>query len=367
MWNWVELIAIAAGGGATALVCLDARRIGTKLGILAEPDKERRLHIRPTPQVGGIAILTGLILWAILSFLILRVKEPKLLLISIACAFGVGGLGLIDDRVGLSPVTRIFTIFLVVGGVFAIDSDLISTYLNWGSFEPSTISPLLYVPLMALASGGVVNAVNMADGQDGVVGSMFVTWTISLMLCTEGTSQAIAAMLCLSSLIFLVFNLRGKIFLGDCGSYGVTFVLGLLVTLAHARGQVSLETVMVWFFIPIADCIRLLVTRPLRGGSPFKGDRDHFHHRLELKMGKHKGLMCYASAVAMSSLVAALAPRFALVCLCLLSAFYFSFAWLTESKAVEPKKVDDLSATQKGNIVPLMEARSALNGRRGAA
>jgi UDP-GlcNAc:undecaprenyl-phosphate GlcNAc-1-phosphate transferase len=149
--------------------------------------------------------------------------------------------------------------------------------------------------------------------------------------------------------VFLFFNLRGKLFLGDCGSYGVTFALGLLVALAHARGEVPLETVIVWFFIPVADCLRLLISRPLRGMSPFESDRDHFHHRLEDKLGKNQGLATYAATVAVSSLVATLDPRFALVCLCVLSAFYFSFAWLTDANTVAVSKPE---SGQDGVVAP---------------
>ena len=136
-----------------------------------------------------------------------------------------------------------------------------------------------------------------------------------------------AALVLGSSLIFLAFNLGGRLFLGDCGAYGVTFVFAMLAIGAHAQGHVSIETIVVWFFIPVIDCLRLLISRPLRGRSPFDGDCDHFHHRLEDKLGKQFGLLAYAGMVGFSSLAATLYPTFALQCLVILSAFYFSFAW----------------------------------------
>jgi UDP-GlcNAc:undecaprenyl-phosphate GlcNAc-1-phosphate transferase len=151
------------------------------------------------------------------------------------------------------------------------------------------------------------------------------------MLITTGAVHAIALSLMALSLVVLGFNLAGKLFLGDCGTYGVSFIFGLLATAVHAQGTVPLEVVVVWFFIPVADCIRLVLTRAWRRTSPFVGDRDHFHHRLEDKMGQHGGLACYLGAGAVSSIVASLEPRFALVCLILLTSFYFSFAFLTDS------------------------------------
>jgi UDP-GlcNAc:undecaprenyl-phosphate GlcNAc-1-phosphate transferase len=220
-----------------------------------------------------------------------------------------------------------------LGVAFVIEPGFVSKMLNWGSFAPTKIALFPYCLLMILTAVGLVNAVNMADGQDGVVGSMFAVWAGCLALVSTGTAQAAALVLFLASLVFLAFNLRGKLFLGDCGTYGVTFVIGLLAALAHARGGVSLETVIVWFFVPVVDCLRLLITRLMRGRSPFEGDRDHIHHRLEDEMGKTKGFMTYAGAVASTSLLSTLEPKFALVSLTLVAAFYLSYARLTDGRS----------------------------------
>lgn len=361
--NAFFLIAAAA---MAAFVCANALKIGTALGVLSEPDTDRRLHRYPTPQIGGMAILAGLLIMVGGAYTLSATADVRLLAVVGLCGLGIGAVGFADDQTGLSPGARIIMIFVFAGAAFWIDPEMISPTLNWGSFVPTSIPAWLYLPLLALMFGGLVNSANMADGQDGIVGSMFVVWTACLALVSSGTSRDIALVLCVSSTVFLGFNLRGKLFLGDCGSYGVTFVIGLLATLAHARGQLSIETIMVWFFIPVADCLRLLITRPLRGMSPFLGDRDHFHHRLELKMGKQKGLACYASTVTASSIIATLAPRFALVDLCILSAFYFSFAWLTDSTAATPIQARS-SFTDHGNMIAINSNRSSEDRRQGAA
>ncbi len=320
---------------------------------MAHPDRQRRLHRRPTPQVGGIAIILGLIAWLAIRYCLDGHAERPLLVAIVLCAAGVGLVGFEDDQHETSPLSRVLLLLVFMGVAFAIDSQFIASALNWGSFNPTPIPVGAYLLLMGLTVVGVVNAVNMAYGQDGVVGSMYVVWS-GCLIVSGGLSAAIAGVLFALSLVFLGFNLRGKIFLGDCGSYGVTFTIGLLVMLAHARGEVSLETIIVWFFIPVADCLRLLITRPLRGMSPLQGDRDHFHHRLEDKLGKHKGFATYAFAVAATSSLATLEPRFALVCLCVLSAFYFSFARLTDATIAMvslPESAPDRAASPASNVV----------------
>ena len=338
------------------VICGNADIIGERLRVVAYPDSQRKRHDHPTPQVGGIAILLGLVVFLGSLYLFDRSADQPLLRAILLCAAGLGVVGFEDDQNETSPISRILLLLVFMGVAFVIEPQFITLKLNWGSFIPPPIPFWACMLVMGVAVVGFVNAVNMADGQNGVAGSMYVVWSGCLLFVTSGTSQQIAGVLFVLSLVFLVFNLRGKLFLGDCGSYGVTFVLGLLVLLAHARGEVSLETVIVWFFIPVADCIRLLVSRPLRGVSPFMGDRDHFHHRLEDKLGKNQGLATYAVAIGASSLIATLDPRFALVCLCALSAFYFSFAWLSDATTVsvsQPELESDKAAAAADNVVPL--------------
>ena len=316
-----------------ALVCLNARAIGTRLGVMANPDAFRKRHHAPTPQVGGIAILLALSTWLAGMLWSGAPLERPLLFALLSGALGVGLIGFADDQRESTPLSRMLSLVVFLGIAFALEPAFIAKVLNWGSFAPTKISLVAYCLLMVLTSVGLVNAVNMADGQNGVVGSMFAVWSGCLVLVSTGTSQAAALVLFFASLVFLAFNLRGKLFLGDCGTYGVTFIIGLLVALAHARDEVSLETVIVWFFVPVVDCLRLLITRPLRGRSPFEGDRDHIHHRLEDEMGRTKGFLTYAGAVASTSLLSTLEPKFALVSLTLVSAFYFSYARLTDGRA----------------------------------
>lgn len=346
---------IVAGAFALGIaICANAKPLGERLGVLAKPDGERRRHAGAVPQVGGIAILVPLIVWSGAMLIGGAALDTRLLMTVLLCAAGVGLVGFADDQSQTSPLARMLSLIVFMAVAFILEPDFIASRLHWGSFAPTPIPLWAYDLLMAVTAVGLVNAVNMADGQDGVVGSMFVIWAGCLLLVTHGTSALIAAVLFGASLIFLAFNLGGKLFLGDAGSYGVTFVFGLLVTLAHAKGEVSLETIIVWFFVPVADCLRLVISRPLRGRSPLCGDRDHFHHRLEDKLGKHLGLLSYASIVGSASLVATIAPWFSLVCLAVLTSIYFSFAGITSFEAAasdERDGKDDLAVAEPAQIL----------------
>jgi len=340
----------------TLLICVNADSLGARFGVMAHPDHRRR-HASPTPQLGGVAILSGFTIWTICELLYAGPSADPILLAVLFTGGGLGMVGFVDDQREVSPTLRILLLLVFLGIAFALDPRLISPVLHWYSFSETSVPPWIYVPLMALTAIGLVNSVNMADGQNGLVGSMFVTWTACLAIVSTGELRMLAGVFFALSLIFLIFNLRGNIFLGDCGSYGITFAIGLMTTLAHAQGRVQLETIIVWFFIPVIDCLRLLVTRPLQGRAFFEGGRDHFHHRLIDSLGKRLSAGTYIFVVAASSIIVTLNPKFSLLTLCGLCAFYFTFARLSEGNSLRSQAEDDDILQGSLNVVSITEGR----------
>jgi len=358
----MEVALLLSAAGVGALICLKATPIGRRLGVLDHPDNVRKQHKRATPQVGGISVILGLMLWISASTLFTGLQLHGLLVPILLCGTGVAIVGFTDDQNGMSPLARLafLTVFVLIA--FVLDSELIASKLNTVLFSAVPIPIWGYIVLMLVASLGIVNAVNMADGQDGVAAGMFVIWSACLVYLTTGPIRAIAAVLHVLCLVFLVFNLRprNKVFLGDCGSYGITFIIGMIAVLLHAKGVAAIETILVWFFIPMVDCLRLLVVRAKNGNSPFLADRDHFHHRLEQRFGKRLALVSYLGAVAGTSAMSTILPHWAPICLCILTGFYFFMTFAREKADVrlEPQQVESLKPS---NVV------SISGNRRGAA
>jgi UDP-N-acetylmuramyl pentapeptide phosphotransferase/UDP-N-acetylglucosamine-1-phosphate transferase len=129
--------------------------------------------------------------------------------------------------------------------------------------------------------------------------------------------------------------MAGRIVLGDVGIYSVTIVFGIRAMCAPNKWGVSVEAIAVWFFIPIMDCVRLMIARTLRGQVPSNGDRNHFHRRLQDPVEQNYALMIYLGTVGATLVIAALRPGMSPACLMLLVAFYFSFAWLDQRNATK--------------------------------
>ena len=335
----MELSMIRVAGALGALlvslaILFFAEPLGTWLGVVDYPDHVRKLHARPTPLVGGIAMTVPLLLWALLGFVWPALtRGGHVPIVPIIVGGVVALIGFLDDRSPAPALARLLALLLLTYIVLLLTPQLLPTQFHWGHLTSTPVAPWLAYPLVAIGMAGYVNAVNMADGQDGCVIGMFVIWSVCIMLSGGGSTADVALILLLTGLAVAIFNLQGKVFLGGPGTYGVPFIFGLLVLQLHNYWGVTGETVMVWFFLPIVDCLRLMIMRPLQGRSPFDPDRNHFHHRLE-RFGKNTGLAIYLGLVASTSFVAALAPRFAPDCLIVLSILYLTLMWMTVQSRV---------------------------------
>jgi len=338
-------IEIAGAVGALALslaILVNAEPIGRRLGVIDYPDNRRKLHARATPLIGGIAMIVPLLVWSMLGYFWPVFAEGGRVPLSVLICGGAAALiGFLDDRTPASAVARLAALLVLTYVAMLLEPKLVPAQFNWGHLAPSRTAPWLAEILVAIGMAGYVNAVNMADGQDGCVTGMFVIWSACIILAGGGSTADMAAILLLTGIAVFVFNLQRKVFLGGAGTYGVTFVFGLLVLRLHNHWGLTGEAVMVWFFIPVVDCLRLMIMRPLQGHSPFEGDRNHFHHRLDDRFGKHGGLAIYLGLVASTSLTVAVVPRLAPDCLMALVFLYVGLMWLTASNvAVETAPPD---------------------------
>ena len=157
-------------------------------------------------------------------------------------------------------------------------------------------------------------------------------------------------MIAAASVVTLLYNLRGRLFLGDCGAFAIAFVVGLVAIRCHNLARLPLETALVWFYIPVLDCLRLIPLRLRRHRSPFKPDREHFHYRLSSRLGDGWAITVYAGTVAATSVMTTILPQLALFSLTLASIVYFGFL-LADGLARTSEK--DTSAALFANVVAL--------------
>ncbi len=270
-------LAFLAALGATLLLTPLATRLAARTGFYDHPVGYKG-HDSPTPYLGGTAVIGGMLAAAALfaggssDFVPIAIGTVVLL-----------GVGTIDDRYALGPLTRLAI-------EVAAASVLFAGGIGWDLFA----SDALNLGLTVVFVTGVVNAFNLMDNMDGATGTVAAVSgaTLGVLALAQGSAELAAIVLALSGacLGFLPFNLASpsRIFLGDGGSMPIGFVVAAAIMAVPGTGDLG------WAFVPVAvvlvglpalDTALVVVSRLRRGAGVFVGGRDHLTHRLRAKLG----------------------------------------------------------------------------------
>jgi UDP-GlcNAc:undecaprenyl-phosphate GlcNAc-1-phosphate transferase len=334
----------------TVAICVFARQIGDRLGIVDHPDNLRKKHPDPTPLVGGIAIMVPLAAWSAIRLFSGGGQGGDLELALLLCAGGVAVVGFIDDQRMISPTGRLILLAIFSVVALKLDPQLVVTRLHTEIWGWLPVSPVLSACLVVAALTGFSSAVNMVDGVNGLVVSLIGIWAICLAMLGGGGAQA-AELLAVASFITLLFNAKGRLFLGDCGAFSVSFALGLIAIGTHNEAHLPLETVVAWFFLPVADCLRLIPLRLMHHRSPFRPDRLHFHHRLADRIGETRAIWTYVGLVSSMSLAATVRPQLSLFCVGL-ECIVYAAVLLADAMAPPAARAAIVPSTES-TVVPL--------------
>jgi UDP-GlcNAc:undecaprenyl-phosphate GlcNAc-1-phosphate transferase len=264
--------------------------VAIEVGLVDKPN-ERKQHAGHIPLIGGIsifiAVLAASLIW------LPNTLELRMYLIASAMMVFIGALDdKFDLRVRVRIVGQIIIASLMIYGV----GGYISNVGDLFGFGDITLGPMgilfTYIAIIV-----VINAYNMIDGIDGLIGSLSInTFTsIGLLFIMSGQTDYVSYPLILATatIPYLIFNLgvfekflgkdTKKIFMGDAGSMFIGLSVIWLLTMGTQGEQASFRPVTaLWICaIPLMDMLSIVVRRYRDGRSPFKPDRDHLHHILQ--------------------------------------------------------------------------------------
>lgn len=329
------LLCLLAAAAVTYLLTPPVRRLAIRYGFMAEV-RDRDVHAEPTPRLGGLAMLGG-----VLAGLLLASKLPMMRSVfegsnsAIALLSGIAiivALGIVDDRWGLDAPTKLAGQVLAAG-VMAFQGIAIIWLPIGGTFVLDPVTSVLFTVLIVLIS---INAINFVDGLDGLAAGIVMVaagafFAYAYLLSVElGFERATLATLVSVLLVgvtagFLPNNFyRARIFMGDTGS----MMLGLMLAAATITlsGQVDPSAVaggalfpallpvllpIAVMAVPLIDLALAVVRRTRAGRNPFAPDKQHLHHRL-LEMG-HSQVRAVVLMYAWTGLVAGSAVLVAFV------------------------------------------------------
>jgi UDP-GlcNAc:undecaprenyl-phosphate GlcNAc-1-phosphate transferase len=281
----MNIVYLASSFFITGISLLALRPIAIKVGLVDLPGG-RKTHINATPLVGGLGIFLGI--FCISVFTPGLVSEfGSLLSLSALVLF----MGTVDDAKELTPNVRMTghgLVALAMAVVAEIQLNSLGDLFYLGGIKLGVFA----IPFTIFATVGVINAINMADGIDGLSGGLVIVALgfIALLSFENGefaTSSFIVVVVC-SIMAFLSMNFRrpwhkkALVYLGDAGSTMLGFMLAWLLIDNSQGDTASFKPVYaLWFLaVPLFDTVNLLIKRPLRGISSFTPGTDHLHHNL---------------------------------------------------------------------------------------
>ena len=288
------------------------RNLAYRYGALDHALTARKIHGRPIPRLGGIAIVAGFYV-SLLGLLIFKSGMARMLMREHNFALGIfaGGiviaaLGVYDDLRGADARKKFVVQFAVAGLMYSLGfrvEQIASPFggalsLGWAS-----------LPFTLLWIVGVINAMNLIDGLDGLAGGVALVATATITIISLHNSQPLmvlfAGALAGSVLGFLFYNFNpASIFMGDTGSMFLGFVLATtsLRTNQKSSTAVALVVPAIVLGLPILDTLLAMGRRAIRGRPLFHADKDHIHHRLLATGLTHRQtvLVMYTATVLLS-------------------------------------------------------------------
>jgi UDP-GlcNAc:undecaprenyl-phosphate GlcNAc-1-phosphate transferase len=281
----------------SAVLTLAVRSFARRYGYVAKP-KSDRWHKRPTAMLGGIAIFLA----TAIIYLLTVTPTPASSAVLGGSAF-LFLVGLIDDVVNIRPYQKLMG-QLIGAGILILA----------GLKLPLTGYEVLDIWLTVFWVVGITNAINLLDNMDGLAAGIaaIAAFSLAINFASSGlTNELLLVAALIGALLgFLVFNFNpASVFMGDCGSMFIGFLLSGSVLLNQAggrsRGIVAVLAVPVLvLFVPIFDTTFVTVLRKLWGRKASQGGRDHTSHRLvALGLSERSAvLMLYAFAIVSGAL-----------------------------------------------------------------
>ena len=346
-------LAFALSAGLTPLV----RRYALAHGIVDAPVSERKIHTREVAYLGGVAIFAAFVIAVAILLPVTRQLGALLLGCFILVAVGV-----VDDIRDLSPWVKLAGQFLAAGvalaggiGITEITNPLGGVInLDWGRTNFNLFGAQFHITPVAnilslLWMVGLANTVNFLDGLDGLacgVSGIAALVMFGLAVGPQVNQPAVALLAIIlagSALGLLPYNFfPARIFIGDSGAY----FLGLTLAMLSIYSGAKLATAALVLGFPIVDALWAATRRLAKRTSPFRADRQHFHHLLlDAGMSQRQAVLTLYAVAAVFGMVALTVGSFAklvafIVLLFLMAASIGALIFMNWSRArkIYPKE-----------------------------
>lgn len=274
------------------------RDVAIRKGLVVAPAQPRHLHQYALPRLGGVAIVFSFLLATAAALVVTRFLSPGLppslkpLLTILPPAILIFLLGVYDDIRGVGPYWKFLVQAIAGSMLFAGGLRILDLPVLFGAHQFSWFTGL---PLTILWVMAITNAFNLIDGLDGLAaGSALFSTLVVFVVALLGNMSLISLItLALAGAIlgFLRYNFNpATIFLGDCGSLFIGFMLSALALSGAQKAPtiIAVAIPVVSFGLPILETSLSVLRRFISGRPVFTADREHIHHKLLQRGMSHR-------------------------------------------------------------------------------
>ena len=253
---------------------------------------ERKIHTSPTPILGGLIIYLNLIIYFFYIIIIdnslqklLFLENLKMISLFIFTSTTIFLIGIFDDKFDISPHVRLISFILLVSNFLYFDNSSLIEILNF-SFNDTSFdlrkTSFIFTLLCFLV---FMISLNMYDGTN-LQSSLFYFYIIIYFLIQNFELNLFLLYIGISILFFFYKNFNGKTFLGDGGTYLLSFLFAYLIIHNHTYLDIKSDEIVMLIIFPIIDALRLYIVRIINKKNPFFPDQNHFHHLLKKRFNE---------------------------------------------------------------------------------
>ena len=302
------------------LIFLNFEKFSKKLNFFDQPNSNRKIHHEPVANIGGIIIYINIVVLLLYQIFVL---DEKTFLLNLLPFFSlIFFIGLIDDRRDLNPNLKILLFAAIIFILTFQNKDYLVTNLQMSFLENKIEFGKISYIFTIFCFLAFINAINMFDGIN-LHTSIYVLFVLIIFLLKN---QFI--IFCISILIPILFfsylNYKNKCFIGNNGTYLLSFIFSCLFIYSYNESYLFLpEQIFLIMFLPGIELIRLTFSRLIKKSHPFKADKNHIHHLLLNKYSFRKTIIISSFLILMPYLTSEILDDYYLAIIFVFTSIYF--------------------------------------------
>ena len=268
------------------LIFFNKKKLVKIYGIYDIPDNKRKIHKKKTPLTGGLIFYLNFLIFFIMTFFDQELLNTVLIIFSDKYEYTLFFftssifylIGYFDDKKDINANLKLLFITTVLITFLVLYKSLRIEIITFSFSEKNFYLGSLEFIFTLFCFLAFINAYNLFDGLNLQIG----IYTLYIFLIFYFLSQNILILCFFFPLtLFLYFNSTGKIFLGNSGTYFLSFIISFLfINFFKNFENITSDQILGIMFIPGLDMLRLFVVRIFKKNNPFSADKNHLHHKL---------------------------------------------------------------------------------------